>query len=245
MTDSSILIIGATGFCGQGALHTLCRESSHTIIAHVRPESTNLKSLEEVCTELDATLLSCSFVDLPHHIQNIQPTVICSFIGTTKKKMKKVNKSYDDIDYKINAKLIQSAQALPSPPLFVYVSSMGVEWAKWSAYLMARHKVETDLTKSGLPHVILRPGILSGPTRTEARPLEHYGAILSKGMGQIAHRLGWQQKSDEMMPLKAAEIGSIVNASISEWIQNDKPPMAKTLLVHEIHSELRQLSKQS
>lgn len=245
LTDPSILIIGSTGFCGQGVLHTLCNESTYTIIAHVRPESSNLQSLEQTCAELGATLLICTFEDLPEHIIKIQPTVICSFIGTTKKKMKQVNKSYDDIDYKINAMLIQSVQKLSTAPLFIYVSSMGVEWAKWSAYLMARHKVEEDLKSSGLPHVILRPGILSGPTRTESRPLEHIGAVISQSMGQIASRLGWEQKADEWMPLRATEIGAIVYARITEWVQNQHQTIARTVLVHEIHAELRRISQQS
>ena len=37
--------------------------------------------------------------------------------------MKQVNQSYDDIDYQINARLIDAAQTLSIPPLFVYVSS--------------------------------------------------------------------------------------------------------------------------
>ena len=241
LTNKSVLIIGATGFCGQGTLHTLCRESDYSIIAHVRPESSNLKSLEQTCTTLGATLLTCAFEDITKHIEEIQPTVICSFIGTTKKKMKQVNKSYDDIDYQLNARLISAAQKLATPPLFVYVSSMGVEWAKWSAYLMARQKVEQDLGTSNLPHVILRPGILSGPTRTEPRPLEHIGAIVSQNMGQMARKLGWHQKADEWMPLEAEEIGTIVYATIDDWVEKQQPMITRTMLVHEIHAELRRL----
>ena len=36
------------------------------------------------------------------------------------------------------------------------MSPLGVEWAKWSAYLMVRQKVEQNLATSNLPHVILR-----------------------------------------------------------------------------------------
>ena len=241
MQQTSVLIVGSTGFCGQGTLRTLSGDPAYSVIAHVRPESSNRASLEATCSKLNAEVLACSFDEISGHIHRVQPSVVCSFIGTTKKKMKKLNQTYDDIDYGINQTLIDAAQQLDSKPLFIYVSSMGVEWAKWSAYLMARQKVEQALSSSGLPHLILRPGLLSGPTRTESRPLEHYSSILSSTMGQVAQSLGWQRKADEWMPLRAAQIGATVQKSIEDWVSNDKPKTSKTLLVHEIHAQLRNL----
>ena len=241
MQQTSVLIVGATGFCGQGTLRTLSGDSAYSVIAHVRPESSNRASLESTCSELNAEFLACSFNEISEHMHRIQPSVICSFIGTTKKKMKQLNQTYDDIDYGINQTLIDAAQHLDSNPLFIYVSSMGIEWAKWSAYLMARQKVEQALSSSELPHLILRPGLLSGPTRTESRPLEHYSSILSGTMGKIAQSLGWQTKADEWMPLNASQIGATVQKSIEDWVRNDKPMISDTLLVHEIHAQLRNL----
>ena len=98
------------------------------------------------------------------------------------------------------------------------------------------------LKESDLPHIILRPGILHGPTRIENRPLEEIGASLSKTLGQIAHRLGFQRKADEWMPLCAEEIGAIVYDRISKWTQTPEP-IAEVILVNEIHLALRQLGK--
>ena len=238
MQQTSVLIIGSTGFCGQGTLRTLTGDPSYRVIAHVRPNSRNRESLERACSDLKADVLACSFDEISEHIKRIQPTVVCSFIGTTKKKMKQLNQTYDDIDYGINQTLIDATQQLDFKPLFVYVSSMGIEWAKWSAYLMARQKVEQALASSKLPHVILRPGLLSGPTRTESRPMEHYSAIVSKSMGQLAQRLGWQKKAHEWMPLKAPQIGLIVRTVIEEWSTKQHPMIATTMLVHEMHALL-------
>lgn len=238
MQQTSVLIIGSTGFCGQGTLRTLAGDPSYRVIAHVRPDSSNRESLERTCSDLKADVLACSFDEISEHIHRLQPTVVCSFIGTTKKKMKQLNQTYDDIDYGINQTLIDATQQLDSKPLFIYVSSMGIEWAKWSAYLMARQKVEQALSTSGLPHVILRPGLLSGPTRTESRPMEHYSAIVSQSMGQIAQRLGWQRKAYEWMPLKAPQIGTIVRAVIEDWCTKQHPTIATTMLVHEMHALL-------
>ncbi len=223
LQKTTVLIVGSTGFCGQGTLQTLAQDASYTVIAHVRPNSSNRESLERTCSELGVEVLSCAIEDISEHIEHIQPKVVCSFIGTTKKKMKPLNQTYDDIDYGINQTLIDATEPLDSKPLFIYVSSMGVEWAKWSAYLMARQKVEQALASSKLPHVILRPGLLSGPTRTESRPMEHYSALVSEKMGQMAQRLGWQQKADEWMPLKAAQIGAVVGSTIDTWRKQNQP----------------------
>lgn len=235
-----ILVIGASGFCGRGVLNELSGDERYSLWAHVRPESNSRDSLTELCSELQHQILPCSMDELPQHIQEIQPTVISSFIGTTQKKMKPLGLTYEDVDYGINHELALSGLKLENPPLFVYVSSMGIEWSRWSSYLKAREMVESMLEESGLPHVILRPGILSGPTRTESRPMEHIGAVVSGGMANAMKAIGWQQKSDEMMPLTASKMGRAVQLLVKEWMTGgSSKDYSKTILVHEIHALLR------
>ena len=47
------------------------------------------------------------------------------------------------------------------------------------------------------------------------------------------------------MPLRAEEIGTIVYATIKEWVEKQQPKITHTMLVHEIHAELRRLSLES
>ena len=236
-----ILVVGASGFCGNGVLNILAKDSSITVWAHVRPESKSLESMKILCTELGHTLLICPIEDLPTQIETIQPEIIGSFIGTTKKKMKPEGLSYEEVDYGINHLLISAAKILQPQPLFIYTSSMGVEWHKWSPYLKARHLVETDLHKSNLPHIVLRPGILSGPTRTEHRPLEHLGAVFSTGLATVADSIGWVSKGDGMRVLNAEHIGTLVHILIEQWLKQNKPSdHIQTLMVQDIHRILRE-----
>jgi len=244
MKTVQVLVVGASGFCGKGTLHQLSYQPHYKVIAHLRPESSQVETMTDLCKELKHSLLTASFEQLALEIQRNPPDVICSFIGTTKKKMKPLGLNYEDVDVHLNQILIESAVRLTKKPLFIYVSSMGVEWARWSSYLQARVAVESMLKDSGLPHIILRPGILHGPTRSENRPLEEIGAAISKTMGHIAHQLGFQTKSDEWMPLSAANIGAIVYDGISKWIQNPES-IAEIMLVHEIHAKLRLLRVQT
>jgi len=236
-----ILVVGASGFCGNGVLDTLAKDSSMNVWAHVRPESNSLESMKTRCTNLGHSLLVCPIEDLPAQIETIQPQIIGSFIGTTKKKMKPEGLSYEDVDYGINQLLISAAKTLEHQPLFIYTSSMGVEWHKWSPYLKARYLVETDLKDSNLPHIILRPGILSGPTRTEHRPLEHLGAVFSTGLATIADSIGWVSKGDGMRVLNAQQIGTLVHLLIEQWLkQNKSSEHIQTLMVQDIHRILRE-----
>ena len=238
---TNILIVGASGFCGQGVLNNLAEDSSMRVWAHVRPESKSIEAMKALCTDLGHTLLICPIEELPTHIETIEPQIIGSFIGTTKKKMKPEGLSYEDVDYGINQLLISATTTLQHRPLFIYISSMGVEWYKWSPYLKARYLVETELEKSDLPHIILRPGILSGPTRTEHRPLEHFGAVFSTGLATVADYIGWVSKGDGMRVLNAEHIGTLIHLLIENWLKQNKPSgYAQTLLVQDIHRILRE-----
>ena len=237
---TNVLIVGASGFCGQGVLRSVSTNPSLKVWAHIRPNSSSLPSMTALCNELGHTLLICPIEDLPIHIKNIEPQIIGSFIGTTKKKMKPNGLSYMDVDYGINQLLISATTPLNHRPLFIYVSSMGVEWHRWSPYLKARHLVEMELKDSDLPHIILRPGILSGPTRTERRPLEQFGAVISTKLAQVSDAVGWTSKGDDMRVLNAKHIGSVVDMLIEDWIKENKPSdYAQTLLVQDIHQLLR------
>ena len=241
MKTIRVLVVGATGFCGRGVLNHLAGNERYEVWAHVRPESSSLESLKGLCEELQHKIVVCSINELSDKVGEIQPDVISSFIGTTQKKMKPLGLTYEDVDFGINHDLVQAALGMEVHPLFVYVSSMGIEWSRWSPYLRARQMVEDLLDKSGLPHVILRPGMLTGPTRTESRPMEHIGGALSDGMASVLSALGLRRTADGMMSLKAHQIGSTVRLLMEEWIANgSSQEHAKTILVHEIHELLRE-----
>ena len=156
--------------------------------------------------DVGAVVLCCDFKD---YLSNYRHTnlVVSSFIGTTKKQLKKEGGSYQEIDYDLNHQLIDIAKTHNSA--FVYLSSMGVEWAKWNAYLQARYLVEQELQKSSLSYAIIRPGILSG-SRDHSRPAEEVGAWFSHRLANLYQKVGLQNLADGTKPLDAPEVADFV-----------------------------------
>lgn len=238
-----MLIIGASGFCGNGVLSTIQFPEQLEIYAHIRPTSSGLQPTKELCMMNGHTAVICPMSELDKEIDRIQPTIVCSFIGTTKRKMRKIQSSYNEIDFGINEQMVAMLKEKSLTPLFVYVSSMGLEWHGWSAYLEARHLVERTLEQSGFPHIIIRPGILSGPTRRESRFAESIGASISNLACGMLDSMGLQEFSDSSRPLTAEQMGRLVQDLVNTWIQNDCPIHHQQMIeIKEIHQRLRELT---
>ena len=236
-----MLIIGASGFCGNGVLSAIQFPDNMEVYAHIRPTSSGLQDTKELCMMNGHTAVICPISELNKEITRIQPTIVCSFIGTTKKKMQKIQSSYNEIDFGINQQLMEMLKQQSLSPLFIYVSSMGVEWHTWSKYLEARHLVETQLRQSDLPHIIIRPGILSGPTRRESRLAESFGAQISRGLCGILDFVGLEKVADGSRPLSADQMGRLVKDLAESWVENGCPSKHhEILLITEIFDRLRQ-----
>ena len=206
-STKKVLVAGSTGFCGQAVVLALAAHPKYQPIAHIRPESSRLESATKKFKDVGAVVLCCDFKDLPEQLSEYKPRVVSSFIGTTKKQMKKEGGSYQEIDYDLNHQLINIAKTHKSA--FVYLSSMGVEWAKWNAYLQARYLVEQELKDSRLSYAIIRPGILSG-SRDHSRPAEEVGAWFSHRLANLYQKVGLQNLADGTKPLDAPEVADFV-----------------------------------
>jgi nucleoside-diphosphate-sugar epimerase len=204
---TTVFVAGSTGFCGQAVVIALAKHPKYQPIAHIRPTSSRLESTKKKFEDVGAIVLCCDFEDLPQQLAEIKPRIMSSFIGTTKKQMKQYGGTYQEIDYDLNRQLIEIAKVHNSA--FVYLSSMGVEWAKWNAYLYARYLVERDLQESNLSSAIIRPGILSG-SRDHSRPTEEMGAWFSHRLTTVYQKLGLQKLADGTKPLDAPEVADFV-----------------------------------
>ena len=236
-----VLIIGATGFCGQALTSTLAKESDYVVIPHVRSNSTRATQVHTTWTALGVDALRADWKDMREEILELKPDIIASFLGTTKKHMRTGRGTYQDIDYGLNKLLINIALELDNPPLFIYLSSMGLEWAKWSEYLKVRVKIESALSSSTLPHVIVRPGMLSGPSRDESRPLEHFSSIFFNVLTRIYRVLSLHTLADSIQPLDAPDVASFILIAIREYRRapQNAGPYHVTYSLPEIHRTLR------
>ena len=113
MTNASptkVFVAGATGFCGQAVVSALAAHPKYQPIAHIRPESSRLESATKKFEDLGVVVLCCDFKELPEQLSEHKPRVVSSFIGTTKKQMKREGGSYQEIDYDLNHQLIDIAK---------------------------------------------------------------------------------------------------------------------------------------
>jgi uncharacterized protein YbjT (DUF2867 family) len=205
-----ILIAGSSGFCGQAVIRALATHKEYQVIAHLRAYSSRTQIMQDLCNPLSVEILQVDWDDITTHLQKIQPHVLISFIGTTKKQLKVHGGSYDEIDYGLNQILIDYADSQIVKPCMIYLSSMGLAWASMSPYLQARVKVEASLKQSDLSYAIIRPGLLSGDSRDESRPMEHMSASFSHMCARGLRGIGAKSMADAMQPLDAPDVAQFV-----------------------------------
>ena len=239
MTNSKIKIFvaGATGFCGQGAVEALSQNPRFQVIAHIRKGSSRRESATKRFESWGAEVLYCEFSELSEKLAELQPKVFASFIGTTKKQMKKHGGSYQSIDYQLNHDLLEIAKKGNNQPLFFYLSSMGAEWGKWNAYLKVRMLIEQELEASTLSYIVMRPGILSGESRDQDRLGEEVGAWFSYKLAGFYKAIGLQGRADATKPLDAPDVGRFVRIVLEEQLvgnEADNEKQERYQIVYEL-----------
>lgn len=177
-------VAGATGYTGRSVVSAL-RALDVPTVAHVRPDSPRLGEwrgrFEALGAQVDTT--AWDRASFSRTFAERRPGLLFALLGTTRARARRVARetgrieTYDSVDLGLTLLLIECCVAAGLRPRFVYQSSMGVRAGTGNAYLEARWKVEQALRASGLPYVIARPGIISGPDRDEPRPLERAAAV--------------------------------------------------------------------
>ena len=207
----TIFIAGATGYTGQALVKLLC-EQNFPCVAHIRAESPSFEDKKEKLCNQGATVVTTAWKedDLRAELQKQKPSHIFSLLGTTKKGNKKERSfgrtaSYSSVDRDLTLMLYRAASSLPSPPIFVYLSSFGADKAN-GAYLTARYEVEQIVLAGVLPYFIVRPGFISGPDRNEFRAGERSATIVSDGILKGLSALGWKSGFHQYGSLTAAEL---------------------------------------
>lgn len=184
-------VAGATGFTGREVVRILVENNIRTV-AHVRPDSRRIEQWQDRFEKLGAEVDTTAWEEaaMNETMARIKPAYVFALHGTTRARAKEVaragkdpkTETYDAIDYGLASILIKAAQAAGSSPRFIYLSVTGVKDNSRSAYYRARAKAERLLRESGLPYIIARPGIITGPGRDDGRPLERLGGIIIDGL---------------------------------------------------------------
>lgn len=186
-------VFGATGFVGREVVRQLCVRGAQ-VVAHVRPDSSQLESLRAKFGELGATVDTTRWdaAQLAARFKELNPVQIYICIGTTRKAAKRDQLDgdiYEKVDFGLTKIAVEAARASETSPRVVYLSSVGADRNASSAYLKARGKAEDVVMESGLPWAIARPSFIVGD-RDESRPAEAVGAALGDGLLAIAGVFG-------------------------------------------------------
>ena len=210
ISQLKVWIAGASGFSGRAITLLLGQQSRYLPLPHIRPSSSRLERLSAEWGDLNISPQVCPWDEVDARLQEYQPDVIVSCIGTTKRQARRGGGSYSDVDFALNAQLIEAAERLDSRPHFIYISAMGAQWGAWSAYLKARMDVEQLLRDSKLSCSVIRPAFLSGESRDERRSLEALGTRLCLSLARGLSRVGLRKLAHQLRPLDAPELAAFV-----------------------------------
>ena len=184
---TAAFVAGATGYTGREVVRLLIGRGIETI-AHVRPDSGRLEEWRQRFIAIGARVDTSPWEPeaLKRTIAASGPAAVFGLLGTTRAR----GESYAKVDYGLTALLLRAASASGIRPKFIYLSSTGVRAGTTNSYLAVRWRLEHELTASGLPYVIARPSIITGPDRDELRAAEQIASRVIDGVLAVAGALG-------------------------------------------------------
>lgn len=200
-------VAGATGYVGREVVRLLAAESiDDVIVAHVRHDSAQLERWQRHFAALGAAVDTTPWDERAMTATLIarRPTALFALLGTTRSRARAAGlgaaQGYEQIDYGLTALLVRAAQAARAAtgvvPRIVYLSAVGVGPRARGEYLRVRWRMEEALRASGLPYVIARPSVITGPDREESRPMERMAAAALDALAGASRRVGWRAIAD-------------------------------------------------
>jgi uncharacterized protein YbjT (DUF2867 family) len=209
-----VFVAGATGYSGREVVRESVARGVETV-AHVRPDSARLAHWREHFEGLGARVDTTAWqlAAMRETLERLQPSVVYSLLGTTRKRGKHgsgsvVADTYEAVDYGLSVLLLEAAVACDSRPRFVYLSAIGADKRTRNAYLDVRKRVEAAVRGSGLPYLIARPAMISGDDREENRPGERTFAKLGDALLGVVGALGGKKIQARYASLGAAELAA-------------------------------------
>jgi nucleoside-diphosphate-sugar epimerase len=164
------------------------------VVAHVRPDSPRLERWRRDFAHLGAAVDVTAWE--PEAVRDtlavVRPAFVFSLLGTTRARARRAGggESYASIDLGLTLMLLRAAVACGSRPRFIFLSAVGADPRARTEYMRVRGRVEAEVRRSGLPWLIARPTLITGPDRDERRPWERAGAALMDAALLIAATFG-------------------------------------------------------
>lgn len=216
-------VAGATGYTGAEVVRALAGRGFDTV-AHVRPDSARLADWTRRFDALGAAVDTTPWKDeaLRVMLARIAPDLVFALLGTTRARAREASRrgrdeGYDAVDYGLTMMLARATRDAAPRARFVYLSSIGVNDRTRNPYLRARARVEAGVRALGIDHVIVRPSFITGPDRTESRPLERWAARTVDTALAVAAVLGAKRLRARYRSRTAASLAdALVRIAIDE-----------------------------
>ena len=216
-------VAGATGYVGRELVRQLGQRARPGTrpVAHVRPDSPRLAEWRETFARLNAVADATPWDEglMAAALTHLRPPAVFALLGTTRRRARSDGSSYESVDYGLTALLLRAARRAADrtgvAPRFVYLSALGADAGSRHAYLAVRGRLEAELAASGLPYVVARPGLITGPDREESRPAERAAALAAGALAAPLRLLGARRLADRYRPTTAAELArALVRAAV-------------------------------
>lgn len=217
-------VAGATGFTGREIVRLLAAQGVRTV-AHVRPGSPRGDALVDRFQALGAQVDRTPWTPdaMRTTLAALRPDVVFCVLGITRAGARHEARAtgdapatYDSVDFGLTAMLVDAAAACGCRPRLVYLSATGTGPGAATAYGRARHRAEEAVRASGLPFVIARPGLISGPGRDDPRPGERVADVLLGAFARAAGRLGARDLAHRVAPIDGTALArALVHAALA------------------------------
>jgi nucleoside-diphosphate-sugar epimerase len=219
-------VAGATGYTGREVVRELGRQGIETV-AHVRPDSSRLEEWRGEFTRAGAVVDTTPWdaTAMTATLRRLQPGLVFALLGTTRARARRAGRdlaqreSYESVDYGLTRRLLDATMAAAPAARFIYLSSLGVREGSRNPYIAVRARFESELRQSGVPYLIARPGLITGPDREESRPAERVASVVLDGVLGVAGMLGGSSLQRRYASMNAATLarGLVRVALGSEW----------------------------
>lgn len=199
---------GATGYTGRSVVAYAADAGVHTV-AHVRPDSGALSRWRHRFEGQGAVVDTSAWTpeDMMGAMEAHRPDLVFALLGTTARRARGDGGSYEEVDYGLTAMVLRAAAAVRPRACFVYLSAAGAGGRALNAYMRVRVRMETEIRQLGVPHLIARPGFITGDDRDEDRPAERVGATVVDGVLNGLALLGIRGPRDRWHSLTGPQLG--------------------------------------
>ncbi|MBX7147610.1 NAD(P)H-binding protein [bacterium] len=190
--NQKIFVFGATGYVGQ-ALVDLGQTQQIKTLAHLRPDSRQTDKWKQKWASVIVDRTSWNVQELTKTFEKEKPTHVFCTVGTTRERARQGDGDYFKVDYGYTQMLVNALNAAGVKAKFIYLSSLGASLKSLNPYLKARGLAEQAVSQSGLPFIIARPGLITGPNRDEKRLAEQIAGKVMDGILMAVQKLGFEK----------------------------------------------------